>query len=419
MKRTLVGALAALAGVVGTPAAVPDADAVPAFETSCAWSAEVSPRTLDQLNIALPDTGASYWLLPYIVRPNQTITLRGHFPDARYLSFNTYTSTFNGFTRDGVSSAIADYRIEPEPGDANPWRTPTAPGGSYTITLRPDVAAGQPNTLPLAPANAMAEQPGFLIMRTYLPSGGPGAVPLPEVTMTIDGVARSLPTCQQPARTPALDAAMRAITAAGLPLPGADSAGFARVDTSGPVSAFPNVDNAYLRYALVPPRDNRVLVVRGKAPRTTRGEHPAPWPSSVAEVRYFSMCAYPSILPGPVARNPLPDGTIDEGCRTDDQTAVDADGYYTYVVGTEGQRERIEQIPGATFVPFDAAHADRQQWLLLRNMLPDGDFPHAVQNVPAGTPPAQAAEIMGPYYPRTALCELSESAAGTSSCPPR
>ncbi|MBF6336606.1 hypothetical protein IU450_12000 [Nocardia abscessus] len=146
--------------------------------------------------------------------------------------------------------------------------------------MRPDVAAGQPNTLPLAPANAMTGQPGFLIMRTYSPSGGPGA----------------------------------------------DSTGFARVDTSGPVSAFPNVDNAYLRYALVPPRDDRVLVVRGKAPRTARGEHPAPWPRSVADVRYFSRCAYPSIPPGPVARNPLPDGTIDDGCRTDDRTAVDADG---------------------------------------------------------------------------------------------
>ncbi|MBF6336605.1 hypothetical protein IU450_11995 [Nocardia abscessus] len=91
----------------------------------------------------------------------------------------------------------------------------------------------------------------------------------------------------------------------------------------------------------------------------------------------------------------------------------------TYVVGTERQRERIERIPGATFVPFDAAHADRQQLLVLRNMLPDSDFPHAVQNVPGGTPPEHAAEIMGPYYPRTALCELSGFAAGTWSCPPR
>ncbi|WP_159840617.1 hypothetical protein [Nocardia sp. CY41] len=55
-------------------------------------------------------------------------------------------------------------------------------------------------------------------MRTYLPSGGPSAAELPEVTVPDDSTTRILPACPQPARTPALDAAMRAVAAAGLPL---------------------------------------------------------------------------------------------------------------------------------------------------------------------------------------------------------
>ncbi|MGW4326343.1 hypothetical protein ACWEKR_10680 [Nocardia sp. NPDC004573] len=71
-------------------------------------------------------------------------------------------------------------------------------------------------------------------------------------------------------------------------------------------------------------------------------------------------------------------------------------------------------------MPFASAYADRQQVLLLRTMLPDDGFAQAVQRVPGGTPPAQAAtDIMGAYYPRTALCALPALAADTSSCPPQ
>jgi hypothetical protein len=189
----------------------------------------------------------------------------------------------------------------------------------------------------------------------------------------------------------------------GEPLPNQQpSAGFARVQ-AGTTSAFPNVDNAYLRYTFTPSADDQVLVVQGKAP-----SHPR-------DVRYFSLCSYPAIFPVPVTRNQMPDGSYDDGCRDDDQTTLDANGFYAYVVGTEAQRAQIENIPGLTFVPLSAAHPRQNHLLLLRNLLSNSNFHQAVQDVRPDSTPDQAAATMGEFYPRTSLCALSDPAAESLS----
>jgi hypothetical protein len=74
------------------------------------------------------------------------------------------------YTPAGVGASLPDYRIAPQPGSLNPWRQQAAPGGRFTVTIRPDPAPGQANTLPL-PAGTTSQHKGYLIYRVYLPAG--------------------------------------------------------------------------------------------------------------------------------------------------------------------------------------------------------------------------------------------------------
>ncbi|MFG1708615.1 hypothetical protein ACFLIM_35985 [Nonomuraea sp. M3C6] len=157
---------------------------------------------------------------------------------------------------------------------------------------------------------------------------------------------------------------------------------FARPDlASRPGGGFPNADTAYLYADVTPPSDRQVVVIHGKAPRTARGSHPAPWPATGKDARYWSMCTNLTVPPYQVVANPLPGGTSDYGCRTDDQTEHDADARYSYVVGRESQRRAIEKAPGVTFLPFSRAQPTAVHRIILRNMVADGGFAEAVQNV--------------------------------------
>jgi hypothetical protein len=109
----------------------------------------------------------------------------------------------------------------------------------------------------------------------------------------------------------------------------------------------------------------------------------------------------------PLVANEQPDGKIDYGCRHDSQVRLDWRRDYTFVVGTESQRIAIDRIPGVTFLPFSSAQPTTPHVLLLRDMLANPDFAQAVQNVPANGNPASAAQVMGAYYPRTAVCALT------------
>ena len=87
------------------------------------------------------------------------------------------------------------------------------------------------------------------------------------------------------------------------------------------------------------------------------------------------------------------------------------------MVGTEAQRHQVDSIPNATFVPLSADYQGAY-FLLLRNLLPNGDFRPAIQNVPMDATPEQTAAIMGEYYPRAHLCSLESLVAqGVSACP--
>jgi hypothetical protein len=244
------------------------------------------------------------------------------------------------------------------------------------------------------------------------------------VTFTANGVTVAVPTCAAggasapPAGVPGLSGAVTHSAARDSAATGSAATGsvvFTRAAVSS--GGFPNADSGYLLAVVTPPGNGDVVVIRGRAPAWSRGSHPSPWPARGVDMRYWSMCDYLATAVIPLVVNPLPDGATDYGCRDDAQTALDRHGDYTYVVGTEAQRAAIEAIRGATFVPFSTAQPATAHVLLLRNMLPSPDFAAAAQNVPPGSGAAGAAQVMGPYYPRAAVCPLATLAArGAGAC---
>ncbi|WP_121704645.1 hypothetical protein [Streptomyces sp. E5N298] len=402
---TATTATAAQTGGPGHDA--PSAPAVP----DCAWH----PLGHRSSNVAYPDTNSQYWLLHYTVREGLTIELDGRYPDARYASFASYDASRDSFTGpDGSPSVLTDHRIAPDRGSHNPYREHSRPGGKFTVSVT-DRATGRRSTLPLSPAGTPEGAEGTVIYRVYLPHG---EIRLPKVTFLHDGHRVRVATCDDALTadrsTSARDAAGTgpgAFSTAGEPARPA----FARLGGSG---LYPNPDNAYVATGFDAPPSGQVLVVRGKAPAGTTGDRARPWPDPNARVRYWSMCDNLWWGPGEVVANPMPDGTVNTGCRTDSDTRLTADGTYTYVVGTEQQRTTVESVPGVTFLPLSAATPTDKHLSILRNMLADPGFAEAIQQVPVGSGPARTGEVMGDHYPRAAYCDLTTlTISGPQACP--
>jgi hypothetical protein len=382
---------------------------------ACSWHED----SVQNDNTAGPDSAATYWVISFKVQDGLRIVLDGRYPDSRYISLETYSSSGGLFSTNGVPSALADYRIAPDPGSVNPWQRAPGQAGhvgdAYTVTLESDVAPSQANMLPLAPAGTAAGTTGYLIYRVYLPAHGGSSLTPPVVTFTLGGASKQVPAC--PPATTATSSATpgAAITpSAATPSAATQSVQFAR---KAILDFFLNADSGYLEATVTPPGDGDVLVIRGKAPTTPRGDHPSPWPAAGIDMQYWSLCNVVVIGQHPLVANPLPDGTVDYGCRYDDEVTLDRDGYYTFVVGTEAQRAAIDQIPGATFLPFSTAYPTTKHVLMLRNMLVNPSFAEAVQNVPENGSPASAAAVMGAYYPRAAICPLATLASnGPAAC---
>ena len=402
----------------------------------CAWPIATNAETLSAnrlFNISNPDTAADYWLTPFAVQDGLRITLSGHYPASRYMSFAVYTPPGAAFKTNGVASTLTDDHIAPDRGSVNPWQHPAPPGGRFTVTLRADVRPGQRNTLPLAPAGTPAGTVGVIFLRVYAPAQRDfKKIPLPAVTVTLNGISKRIPTCPATAK-PSRAAVAPILKVLGLPATfepptSAALAGPpAKPGAPGiivPFAAYPtgaggtvDTDIAYLSAYVVPPQNGDVLVIRAKAPTTPRGSNPIPWPKRGDDMRYWSICDDLKPSPTPVVINRLPKGKVDEGCRYDSQVKTDHDGYYTIVAGPEAARAAIERIPGATFLPFSTADPTQLHKLNLRNMLPNPAFRHSVKDVPQDGNPMSAAAVMGSYYPRAAFCSIATlSTRGPDAC---
>lgn len=418
----------------------------------CSWWLTTTPETA---NVAFPDAAATYWTTPFLASDGLSIVVDGNYPDARYMSFNVYDDSFGSFTTNGVSSGLADYLITPSSGSINPFQVSGSAGGAFSLTLITEPQPGQSNTLPLAPSGEAAgklEAPiGYLVYRVYLPTGGNSTVELPTLTVVEGGNRVTLPRCpaatgqlaahakdaksaRQAARalatlldvTPAA-AARAALKGIGHRLQGGSSSTspcrgsacppplqFFRATAATTDAFFPNVDNAYVS-ALFRPRSGEVIVVRGKGATVPAGTSPVPWPQASLQLRYWSLCNNIYRKPWPVVANPQPGGGVDYGCAYDDATTLDANGDYAFVVAPEDARAAVEAA-GGTFVPLSATQPQARQLLILRNMLPNEAFDHAVQNAPQNGDPASAAEAMGGFYPRAYRCTLAEFTVGSPRC---
>jgi hypothetical protein len=384
---------------------------------SCAWPTEFSAQTD---NVAFPDAAEAYFLQQIVASAGTRIVLAGRFPDARYASVQVYTPG-------GAGASLDDYRITPQPGSVNPWQQRAAPGGRFTVTIAPDPAPGQANTLPL-PAGTTSQHPGYLMYRVYLPAGGGGlsAVPAPALTVEHGDTARTLPACPShnaPVRLPAASGSAATIAGAGAGGPGAAAPPPRQLEFFKPPQGtwnnrgLANADTSYALAYLVRPPAADVVVITARAPTFAPGRHPSRWPARGEDVRYWSMCIGLLAPPTPVVANKLPGAGTDYGCRADEATRLDAAGDYTYVIGAESQRAAISRVRGVTFLPLSTAQAARLYLLGLRAVLASSSFAHAPQAITQASDPAAAAAVMGPYYPRAAVCPLATlTAHGPRAC---
>lgn len=399
--RRVLGGSAALCAAAALVAAPTPAIAAPVDPPPCAWRFMSDGQSLD---VAFPDTNATYWVLPYALGPRDSIELSGAFPSARYFSLNTY-----GTDLDTIDT-LRDDQILPDPGSGNPFTD------ADNRSLPPDQRRWHA-TLVSGPADRTrneiralrddAAPVGFLIVRVYVPDDPgslSGGVPLPDVTYRLGGATVLVQPCSQPfdpksSSGPVADVARRgidrAIETAASGTFRSDTPEAVFVNPASTSGLFPNGDNKYIAAQLTH-RLGRVAVVRGKAPSfpDTRAGVSAIEPDR--QVRYWSMCQNDLVSPYPVV-----------ACAADFQTRVDDDGWYTFVVGAP------EDLPASdstvTVLPWGSTDVPKKV-LILRNMLPSPDFyPMSVQASQSGD--IDPAVSMGPYYPTVAYCSASTFAA--------
>ena len=378
----------------------------------CGWMVDVSAKTL---NVAAPDTHTNYFVQPYYLTAGNDIVVHGNYPYSRYFSFIAYGS--NGLPINNVS--IHDQQILPDAGSTNPFSTadpPTDDPRQYTLRISSSQPPFPSNTIAGLPSG-VTQGFGFLLYRIYLAndSKDPAAgVPLPTIT-TASGTHR---TCSRGERAifnklfaPVADA----LVAASAPDLSKVTLGASLFRRAGDLGGlFPNPDNEYVFQASTW-SPGSIIVIRGRAmtfPDTRHGGST----TEQTDVRYWSMCSNEFAEPFPAV-----------DCASDDETAVDAQGYYTYVVSMAKDRPKnAKAANGVTWLAWAKAGTAQvpPNTTYLRTMLPGDGFDHAVQSVPppdsqaAATDLAsQASQVMAEYYPEGVLCTTATfEAGGADAC---
>lgn len=436
-----VMALGTLAAAAGSAIAVPPVQAKP-FPV-CSWWTETTATTM---NVAFPDTAATYWTTPFLAQPGMSIQVDGRYPQTRFMSFTVYDNAGGTFTLDnGVPSQIDDYEIDPDEGSLNPWQVSAPSGGEFTVTLSPDASPDDTNTLPILPSDPqpsgnLPANLGYLVMRVYLPQGGPSAVEMPVLTIvSSDGQESTLSACNKKTRPVAQKTktgikvmqALKRMASGGLPTPcGTNcppSLSFFRASAATTNAFFPNTANAYASM-LFTPTDDSVVVIRMRVPSSPSsvggGTSPVPWPDDAYDLRYWSVCNNVYAKPYPVVanRNPRTGSTV-YGCVADNAavtTTVDGVEYATIVISSPADKPRnATKFNGYNWLPTSNAYPKAVEMVAVRNMLPSAGFSSAVQDVPQPATAAQAQDAMGTYYPETSSCSVAAfEAGGAAACFP-
>ena len=430
-------------GAAGVHAAV-TAAALPTAFPGCSWPLETTPS---KLNVAAPDPYATYWTTPFIASAGNSLTITGTFPTSRFMSFTVYNDSFQDFTNtvDGssVPSDLTDYQIAPNQGSQNPWRTgQIGPAMNFTVRIIPGATAAQQtseNAIPMIDQNPPANPTGppgvgYVIFRTYIPSGGNTTVKLPTVTVTHDGHSTILAPCapsatkKLPVLTQVLLFLLKVKMSSGGTPASCTSDCAPDLQYFGPSAAsaaglFPNPVNGYIVMSFAP-RRGYVVVTHGQAPSSpvdagsgapgdSIGAAPVSWVSPVFQVRYWSISNY-------LAESPYPVVEVGHGAQAifggtpDFLTTLD-NGYYTVVSSLPSDKPSPSSLTAndATWIPTSARYPGTPELQILRNMLSQQTlYPEGFTFIsPPASPsdiiePATVQEQMGTYYPQTAQCTV-------------
>jgi hypothetical protein len=396
MRRLVPAAL--LAVVTGSLMLLTPADATP---RTCFWAVPDDPNAV---NVAYPDTGASYWGGMAQIPPGGAMEITGEYPHARYFSFTAYDPAARPV------DALADVEVGPDTGSSNPFlpgADRTVEDRSYTVRavagIRPE-GGGEPNTLYVG-TGGTGTPAGIVIYRIYVVDDGrdaTGDAGLPEVTLVLpDGTRQPLTGACSAAHVDTPAALHDAITNAegttidGATLPSAtdpvtwekffnvihaqsqrlDNTPLEPVQTLAPADEsggyLSNVHNAYV-FTATDRGHGSVLVLQGRSPsfpRTRAGT--ATMPTRV-DVRYWSLCQNEN------------SSTRYVDCVYDEDLLLDADGRYTVAISTPDERPANATAKcGVNWLPWGPT----QEGLpIMRHMLPSPDFAESIQQ--AGENPA-------------------------------
>lgn len=394
--------LALAAGGDHGPLAPPSARADVA--AGCSWFGEADQR---DVNVGAPDLDAEYLYAPLDGLANGQIEITGSYPQARYFSFTLYGNDENAET------SIYDQQIAPDPGSYNPFTSAGRSGqpSHYTVHVLFANAPAHPapNTLYAGPATA-TNSVGFMVLRIYIPrspSSPSGNVPWPQVHVLTstgqpeftEGACSTTPPSfgawYWQAKAQQNAPAGQSTPADGTTSPPAWTRSFD--------NGFGNQQNAYLQ-VLISHHWGQLLVAHFKAPTFPRtsagqpvyGDH---------DLRYWSVCTYDS------------SGTAVFGCVPDYQARQDAKGWVTFVVSQVGQRpSNATEANGVSWLPWGS---DNEIQVMERNMLPQASFTHAAGAIRTPAQNAQAAHLMGDYYPTSAYCsQQTFERGGWQACLP-
>ena len=377
----------------------------------CSWPLETTGQGIT--NVAYPDTNATYWTMPFDSTRWKSIIITGRYPQARFFSFVSYDAKGSVVADHG---SLNDVDINPDTGDTNPFREGTVAGEAQHYTISASRATdNEGNSLQLADTRL-----GWIIYRVYVANQGLGrnaGVPLPTITVIgQDGRSQVVPPCRS---RQGLDMNAALLLEWIAPPPEQSTAQQASCQETPLVAwipkntggYFPNPANKYIAIPGLCFQPNRILVVRGKSPVFPDTYHGGLiWQSAGVQLRYWSLCNNNQRLPYPVV-----------ACEADHATNLDQSGYYTYVV-SEPERGEIPSWvpPDATWLPWGSLNSPNI--LLMRNMLPNPNFPHSVQAAIAascvvdnqsGAPPSRdevvkqgkcAQSVMSDYYPEAVYC---------------
>lgn len=427
--RIFVLVFALVIGLVSahTSSALAAPHAAPDALPTCSWILETAGT--GATNLAYPDTDATYWTMPLDTSKWKGMIIQGEYPSARFFSLATYLA-------DGdLAHSIQDVDIDPKPGSTNPFR-PGQQGDKqkYRVTISKEAASpGQRNHVMLGDTNL-----AWVIYRIYVPDKGldrTAGVSLPRVTLVaLDGTKHPIPVCpfKKPAVQlaflllelqangfgPAADMMQSLYTQGnndGLPAdtncqPQDQIVFWIPKNTGG---LFPNEANKYIAAPGLCFEPDKVVVVRGRAavfPNTYNGGsiYDPAIPGRI-KMRYWSMCNNNQVKPFPVV-----------ACEPDALTALDQDGFYTYVIG-EGATPPANIGPEVTWLPWGLKA--RPNILIFRNMLPKENFDKSIQaaiaagcvvdNQSGVTPPRDdvvaagecAQNVMKAFYPQAVYCD--------------